>query len=45
VHSACCMQTRIASSQLKGGALSSPFTACIYVWDEDYAAASATACP
>ena len=45
VHSACCMQTGIASSQLKGGALSSPFTACIYVWDEDYAAASATACP
>lgn len=45
VHSACCMQTRIASSQLKGGDLSSPFTTCIYVWDENYAASSATACP
>jgi hypothetical protein len=45
VHSACCMQTRVASSMLSGGALSSPFTVCIYVWDEDYAAASATACP
>jgi hypothetical protein len=45
VHSACCMQTRISSSMLSGGALSSPFTNCIYVWDENYTAADATTCP
>jgi hypothetical protein len=45
IHSACCMQTRVSSSMLSGGPLSSPFTTCIYVWDEDYAAASTTACP
>lgn len=45
VHSACCFQTRVMASMLSGGVLSSPFTNCIYVWDENYAAASATACP
>jgi len=45
IHSACCMQTRVSASMLSGGPLSSPFTTCIYVWDEDYAATSATACP
>ena len=45
IHSACCFQTRVMSSMLSGGALSSPFTNCIYVWDENYSAASPTACP
>ena len=45
IHSACCMQTRVSSSMLSGGPLSSPFTNCIYVWDENYTAATATTCP
>jgi hypothetical protein len=45
IHSGCCFQTRVMASMLSGGALSSPFTNCIYVWDENFSAASATACP